>query len=209
MRLIMIRHGRTASNVDGLLDTAPPGAELDEAGLEQARVLADRLAAESLDAVYASDLVRTRQTAQPLAERHGVEVAILEGLREIQAGDQELSDVWDDYIAVLRGWAMGDTDARRPGGDTFHEFFERFDAAVHHIATAGHEVAALVSHGAALRTWTGQRVNGMTPRDAATRALGNTAVVVLEGSPADGWTLVEWDDGVPAHQQAEAQLDPA
>lgn len=205
----MIRHGRTASNVDGLLDTAPPGAELDEAGLEQARVLADRLAAESLDAVYASDLVRTQQTAQPLAERHGVEVAILEGLREIQAGDQELSDVWDDYIAVLRGWAMGDTDARRPGGDTFHEFFERFDAAVHHIATAGHEVAALVSHGAALRTWTGQRVNGMTPRDAATRALGNTAVVVLEGSPEDGWTLVEWDDGVPAHKQAEAQLDRA
>lgn len=209
MRLIMIRHGRTASNVDGLLDTAPPGADLDEAGWEQAHALAERLADEALEGLYASDLVRTQQTARPLAERHGLEVAVLEGLREIQAGDQELSDVWDDYIAVLRGWAMGDTDARRPGGDTFHEFFERFDTAVEHIARAGHEVAALVTHAAALRTWTGQRVAGMTPRDASTRALGNTAVVILEGSPDDGWTLVEWDDGVPSHQQADAELDPA
>ena len=209
MRLLLIRHGRTRSNVAGLLDTAAPGAHLDEVGLEQARALAGRLADQPLDGLYASDLVRTQQTAQPLAELHGLEVAILEGLREIQAGDQELSDVWDDYIAVLRGWAMGDTDARRPGGDTYHEFFGRFDAAVDHIASAGHEVAALVSHAAALRTWTGQRVSGLSPRDASTRALGNTAGVVLEGSPADGWTLVEWDDGVPAHQQVTVEPAPA
>ena len=197
----MIRHGRTASNVDGLLDTAAPGADLDEVGQEQARVLAERLAPQPLDGVYASDLVRTQQTARPLATLRGLEVAVHGGLREIQAGDLELSNVWDDYIAVLRGWAMGDTDARRPGGDTYGGFFERYDAAIEHIVRAGHDSAALVSHAAALRMWTGARVNGLTSRDAATRPLGNTAVVIVEGSLVDGWTLVEWDDGVPTHQE--------
>ena len=57
MRLLLIRHGRTASNVTRLLDTAPPGAPLDDVGLDQARALADTLADEPIEAVYASDPV--------------------------------------------------------------------------------------------------------------------------------------------------------
>ena len=53
MRLILIRHGQTSSNVADLLDTGEPGADLTELGREQAAVLPQSLAGEEVDAVYA------------------------------------------------------------------------------------------------------------------------------------------------------------
>lgn len=196
MRLYLIRHGRTPSNVNHLLDTAFPGADLDDEGRAQAAALASELGGEPIEALYASDLVRTQQTMQPLADRLGLPVTVLGGLREIQAGEHELSPVWEPYVAVLRSWAMGNLDAVVPGGERVHEFFARYDGAVSTIADGGHGAAALVSHGAALRTWIAGRVRGLRPGDAGVRVLGNTAVVTVEGDPGSGWDLVDWRDGV-------------
>lgn len=195
MRLYLVRHGRTASNVAGLLDTAFPGATLDEVGLAQASALVDRLADAALDAVYASDIHRAVQTATPLADARGLPLTPLAGLREIPAGDQEMLPVWDAYIDVLRAWALGRPHVRRPGGESAHEFFGRYDTAIGAIADAGHDAALLVSHGAALRTWLSGRVAGLNPPEVARRRLGNTAIVTIEGDP-EAWRLVNWDDGV-------------
>ena len=67
MRLFLIRHGQTPANVLGELDTAHPGPGLTELGTRQAAVIPDALRLESIDAVFASTLVRTHLTAQPLA----------------------------------------------------------------------------------------------------------------------------------------------
>lgn len=208
MRLILIRHGRTRSNVEALLDTAFPGADLDAEGRRQAEMLVKTLADEEISGIFASDLVRTQQTAAPMSAERGLEVGILGGLREIQAGDQEMAPDWGPYIEVLRSWGMGRFDVSRPGGDTFHSFFARFDEAVSQIAETAHEVAALVSHGAALRAWTGRRVRGLTPYDTAVRVLGNTGIITLEGDPDDGWRLVGWRDGVPAAAPGSAAAVP-
>lgn len=195
MRLYLVRHGRTASNVAGLLDTAFPGAVLDEVGLAQAEALVDRLHGTELDGIYASDIHRAVQTATPLARARGLDLTELAGLREIPAGDQEMFDVWDAYIEVLKAWGMGEPGRRRPGGEDAHEFFGRFDAAVTQIADAPGAAALLVSHGAALRTWLSGRVTGLTPLDIAKRRMGNTAIVTVEGEPGD-WRFVDWDAGV-------------
>ena len=77
MRLILIRHGQTQSNVDHLLDTGHPGAPLTAEGRRQAATLVDRLAAEPIEAIYSSDLTRARQTAEPTCVRFpGVPMAI-------------------------------------------------------------------------------------------------------------------------------------
>ena len=206
MRLYLVRHGRTASNVAGLLDTAFPGATLDDVGLAQADALVDRVAHADLGAVYASDIHRAVQTASPLAAARGLPLTQLAGLREIPAGDQEMFAVWDAYIDVLKEWALGRPHVRRPGGESGHEFFARFDAAVATIADAGHGAALLVSHGAALRTWLSGRVHDLTPAEVSRRRLGNTAIVALEGDP-DAWRLVDWDDGV--HRDTLAGRAPA
>lgn len=190
MRLILVRHGRTPSNVGFLLDTAEPGADLDEDGLEQAASLVERLSHHRIDAIYTSTLVRTQQTAQPVAEHRGLVLQVLPGLREVSAGDDEMSMDATRYIGTLIAWGRGELDARIPGGEDAHEFFARFDAAIGEIAGSGLEVVMVVSHGAALRIWSMSRVSGFT--EALGRAhLDNTGLIVADGSPEEGWTLVE------------------
>jgi probable phosphoglycerate mutase len=190
MRLILVRHGRTASNVGFLLDTAEPGADLDEGGLEQAAELVERLSHHEIEAVYTSNLVRTQQTARPVAEHRGLRLQVLPELREISAGDDELSTDATRYIGTLVAWGRGELDARIPGGEDAHEFFTRFDAAIGEVAASGREVVMVVSHGAALRVWSSERVRGFT--EALGRAhLDNTGVIVVDGSPDEGWELAE------------------
>jgi broad specificity phosphatase PhoE len=192
MRLILVRHGQTSSNVGLLLDTAAPGADLNETGREQAQELVLRLATEPIEALYASNLVRTQQTAAPLAAARGLTVEVINGLREISAGDGEMGNDATDYITTLMKWHAGDVTARIVGGENAIEFFARFDAAIGQVVAAGQGVAAVFSHGAALRVWASARVSGLV------EALGeghldNTGVIIAEGDPDQGWSLVDID----------------
>lgn len=64
--VLFIRHGRSTANTAGVLAGRTPGVDLDERGRAQAAALAARLGGVRLDAVVASPLERTRQTAEPL-----------------------------------------------------------------------------------------------------------------------------------------------
>lgn len=192
MRLILVRHGRTASNVGLLLDTREPGAELDEFGRRQAAALVQRLAGHRIDALFASNLLRTQQTAAPMAADRGLTVQVLPGLREISAGDDELSPSAGRYIGAMIAWGAGDLTAKVPGGEDAMEFLERYDAAIDQIAASGAEVAMAVSHGAALRSWVAARVDGFVEALDGGH-LDNTAVIIAEGSPSEGWRLIELD----------------
>lgn len=190
MRLILVRHGQTSSNVGLLLDTAAPGADLNQTGREQAQALVDRLAAESVEAIYASNLVRTQQTAAPLAAVRRIGVGVLDGLREISAGDGEMGSDATEYITTLMKWHAGDLTARISGGEDALEFFARYDAAIARIAAAGHGTATAFSHGAALRVWASARVPGFAEA-LGNGHLANTGVIIAEGDPDTGWSFAE------------------
>src|SRR3954467_15074485 len=87
MRLLLVRHGQTPSNVAFLLDTAVPGPGLTALGERQAAALPQALAGEDVEAVYASTLIRAQATAAPLAAARGLEVLVRDGIRELSAGD--------------------------------------------------------------------------------------------------------------------------
>ena len=197
MRIHLIRHGRTAANVHHLLDTAVPGHDLDEQGLTQAEALGEKLAEAPIEAVYVSPIVRTQQTAAPLADRHGLTPVVLEGLAEIKAGDLEMWPGYGAYMQVIATWGKGDLAASRPGGEDGTAFIGRFDEAIAEIVAAGHSEVAAVSHAAALGTWLAARAKGPVAGDGDERHLGNTAVVTVEGDPQSGWTIVDWDSGEP------------
>lgn len=194
MRLLLIRHAQTASNVARALDTAPPGAPLTDLGHQQAARLAAGLAAECLDVVAASPLLRARQTAQPLAAARALAALTLDGLREIEAGDLEMHTAAESvasYRRVIHAWATGELDVMMPGGSSGREFLGRFDEAVRSAGEAGARVAA-VSHGAAIRTWVAARSRGVDSAAVSGRTLANTGVVVVEGPGRAGWRLVDW-----------------
>lgn len=193
MLLLLARHGRTASNVAALLDTAPPGPDLDEVGRQQAEGLVDRLAGYPIDAVYSSDLVRAVQTAQPLAAARELPLTQLAELREISGGDDELSPDLRRYIEALRAWGSGDPNVRIPGGETGTEFIARYDTAVRRVADEGHRTALLVSHGAAIRTWATAVMPQVHAEFEAARGIPNTTVIVAEGEPGGRWELQRID----------------
>jgi broad specificity phosphatase PhoE len=197
MRLLLIRHGQTPANVRGELDTAAPGPGLTALGRAQAAAIPDALASERIDAIYASRLVRTQQTAAPLARVHGeMHRIVLPGIHEIEAGRLEgRTDKRSvrTYLKTVWGWSEGKLDRRMPGAGDGHEFYARFDADVAGIyEQQGPDAAvALFSHGAAIRVWTAARATNVTPEWPGRQHLDNTGVVTLEGSPA-GWTLADW-----------------
>lgn len=196
MRLILVRHGQTRSNVAGLLDTDEPGAGLTGVGLKQAAALPAMLRDESIEVLYASTLVRTQQTAAPLASLLGLEVRVREGLREVRAGHLEMRG--DElsvqvYLDTAFAWSSGDVHVRMPGAESGAEVFARYDAVVEEIAGSGAATAVIVSHGSVIRTWAAARASNVTADFAARNTLANTGGVLLEGSPHDGWHVLTWD----------------
>jgi broad specificity phosphatase PhoE len=202
VRLLLIRHGQTPGNVLGQLDTAHPGPGLTELGEQQAAALARSLANERIGLLYASTLIRTQITAQPLATLRGLDVGILTGLREIEAGSLEkLTDRESHlrYFGTVAAWTAGDLDRQMPAGPSGHDFFDRFDASIARIAgeaegVAGSGAVAVVSHGAAIRVWAGVRAANVEPEFALRHVIANTGIVALEGDPDAGWRLIHWDE---------------
>lgn len=73
MDLVIVRHALPVRRVatEGAADP-----DLTELGSRQAKATAEWLADEQIDAIYTSPLLRARQTAEPIAERHGLDVAV-------------------------------------------------------------------------------------------------------------------------------------
>jgi probable phosphoglycerate mutase len=216
VRLLLIRHGQTPANVAGVLDTLAPGPGLTALGSRQAAEVPRALANDPIDGIFASILVRTQLTAAPLSLDRGLEVQVMPGLHEIEAGSLEGNTDHGSirtYLKTAFAWGLSQLDAAMPGGTDGYAFFERFDRDVAAIArelagstlnadpaialaTAASRTAVVFSHGAAIRVWVAARATNVPPSFAGEHDIDNTGVVELEGSPASGWTLLSWQ-GTP------------
>ena len=102
--IYLVRHGETVDNARQVMQGQMQG-ELNEKGREQAQQVAERLATEHFDAVVASDLHRSIQTAEIIASPHGLPVRTTPLLRERDWGSftgryiPDLKhEVWPDDI---------------------------------------------------------------------------------------------------------------
>lgn len=200
MRMTFIRHGQSLGNASGSIDSSTPGPVLSELGRQQAADVAARLGDKNYDAVYASSMVRTQLTAAPLSQYLGLPIRVLNGLQEIEAGDYEgtpESEAASGYMLAPLAWALqGNLDARIPGSIDGHEFDARMNGALQAIYDSGSRNSAVFSHGAAMMFWTFMNVDNLTAAqkmELLRASLRNTADVVIEGNPEDGWKLVSWD----------------
>ena len=194
-RIIAIRHGETAWNVDtriqGHLDIP-----LNDTGLWQARQVARALAGEPLSAIYASDLQRAHTTARAIAEVTGAPLVPEPALRERSFGELEgrtFAEIETELPEQARRWRQRDPHFAPEGGETLVQLRERIAATTHRLAaqhTGG--LVVLVAHGGVLdvlyRLATGQELQA--PR---TWQLANAAINRLLWTP-EGLTLVGWAD---------------
>ena len=194
-RIIAVRHGETAWNVDtriqGHLDIA-----LNDTGRWQARQVARALADEPLAAVYTSDLQRAHATAQAIAQASGAPLVAEPGLRERSFGELEgrtFAEIEAELPEQARRWRQRDPHFAPTGGETLVQLRERIAATTHRLAAQHTEqLIVLVAHGGVLdmlyRLATGQELQA--PR---TWLVTNASINRLLWTP-QGLTLVGWAD---------------
>ncbi len=196
-RLLAIRHGETAWNVDtriqGHLDIP-----LNETGLQQARWLAQSLAErDAVQAIYASDLARAHVTAQTIAQAMGLTVSLHPGLRERAFGDfqgRTFAEIEAELPQEALHWRQRSPEWTPPGaGESLLALRERVLATVEALASrhVGEQIV-LVAHGGVMDVLyrAATRLDLQAPR---TWSLPNTAVNRLLWTP-EGLSLVGWAD---------------
>lgn len=154
-QLCLVRHGQTDWNLEGRYQ-GQSDVLLNENGFAQAMQLAEQLKGETFAAIYSSDLLRARQTAQPVAKMLGMPVQIEPRLREINQGEWEgvlVEDIRARYAELWSQRTVDPASVRPPGGETVGEVAARVYAALDDIARLfPTERALIVSHGLSIAT---------------------------------------------------------
>ena len=137
--LLLVRHGETDWNADGRLQ-GQTDRPLSDYGRRQARELAEQLAEEKLEAIYASDLARARETAEIVGERLGLPVLLEPDLREKDWG------TWEGLTSVER-------DRVEFAGESTEAHQERILRALRRISERhpGDGRVLVVTHGGSMR----------------------------------------------------------
>lgn len=198
-RIIAIRHGETAWNVDTRLQ-GHTDIGLNDRGQWQAQRVAMALTEEHIDAIYSSDLSRAHATALAIAGRNASyterTVGTNCGLRERGFGifeGQTYAQIAIDFPQESERWRIRDPHFAPAGGESLVQFRERVQTTVNAIASQhlGQHIV-LVAHGGVMDTLyrLATQLDIAAPR---TWGLGNAAINRLLWTP-DGLTLVGWAD---------------
>jgi alpha-ribazole phosphatase len=147
MRLVLMRHGATAGNEARRYVGRRTDEPLSDKGVEQCHRAGTF---ERVDKVYASSMLRARQTARLCFPR--AEVVPVPGLEEFDFGDFEgrcPDDMEDD--AAYRAWVNSNCEAPCPGGEARSDFARRTCCALEDLVRAawsrGERLVVVVAHG--------------------------------------------------------------
>ena len=136
IRIILVRHGQTAYNKQDMI-RGQADVPLDETGLAQAGATAARIAAEwKPAALYASPLRRAVQTAQPIADRLGLEVRTVADLTDMDFGQWQglrYTEVRQRWPEMSHAWSTAPHTVTFPNGESLARVRQRGISAVHRI----------------------------------------------------------------------------
>ncbi|MBO4853505.1 MAG: histidine phosphatase family protein [Schwartzia sp.] len=127
MRLILVRHGQTEWNAGGRYQ-GQSNVALSSLGRRQAELLAASFPVKQLDAIYASDLDRARETAECVGKAFGIPVRPEKAFRELSFGEwegltyQEISSRWPKEANKL---FTAPDELCIPNGETFQDLQKR------------------------------------------------------------------------------------
>jgi broad specificity phosphatase PhoE len=185
--LYLARHGEVLHAAEGRF-FGHTDVALSPAGVAQAAALAERLGAEPIEAVYASDLLRARQSAAPLAAARGTDVVAVPSLREISMGRWEgltFAEIHAREPELCGRWLADPFAMAFPGGEGLTDVRARAVPAIRTLVArhAGGRIA-VVAHGGTNRIILGEALG---------LPLGNVLRLAQDYA---GWSLLEYRDGV-------------
>ena len=182
-QIYLVRHAEAEGNlyrrVHGWYDSL-----ITDNGYRQIAALAHRFESVQIDAVYSSDLFRTRTTAGAIYRQKGLELHTRRSLREVNMG------VWEDkpwgVLARIDPEQLGWFNATDPrwgveGGETHRQLRQRLGTALRKLAKDHPgQTIAVVSHGMAIRAALSELQGFTMEQMAAFPHSDNTAVSLVE-----------------------------
>lgn len=149
-----MRHGQTSWNQEGKYQ-GHSDISLNERGIKQGNLVAKRLANEKISAIYSSDLLRAQQTAEAIAEYHGLSVITKPEFREINFGIWEgltYQEIMEDWSEILTAMYSKPGEIGPPQGESFQVVKQRVTRSLQEcIAEHQEQTIVLVSHGGTMR----------------------------------------------------------
>lgn len=195
MKLILVRHGETDHNKTGT-HMGQLDVPLNERGLQQARLVGERLAHEHIDAIYTSDLQRASATAKCIVSFHpNVKVINDVLLRERNVGILEGQPIQpEDHIRKSRG-GSADRSRRPENGESIHDVKERAQTWLTKILSEHPDKTILVvGHGLYLYVLLEVAIENGADADREDFILDNTSVTVLDINPEGRAAIIHLND---------------
>ena len=187
---LLVRHGVTAHSMERRFSGSggQHDPELTDLGRAQIEVAARELARRGgADVLVCSPMLRTRQSAEIIAEQIGCDPIVIDGLQEAQFGDWDghtFAEVMQMWPAQMSGW-LGSADMAPPGGESLRQVYERVSAAFDTVLTDHPGKRIIVAaHVGTIRSLTVRALNA--PLSSINR---------LEIAPASLTTLSWYADG--------------
>lgn len=154
MLIRLARHGETDDNREPLRVQGRRDVPLNARGVAQAHELANALATDPPDTLYASPLLRARQTAEILAETLTLEPTFDARLAESDRGEWEgrlFNEIEREDPDNFARWRQAPAEFRFPGGESLAEQQQRVVEALEEIRGADHTAPLVVCHGGSIR----------------------------------------------------------
>ncbi|MFH0890413.1 MAG: histidine phosphatase family protein [Candidatus Liptonbacteria bacterium] len=151
-RIVLIRHGETAKNVEGVMHGSDDAELLTPLGIKQIKKTAEKLKGYSPSRVYSSKEARSIQSGELIAKELSMELESVDGMQERDWG--ELSNQpWSEIQKILDPMNLEERyDYVPPGGESWRQFEERLIKALSLIIeNCRDETVVVVTHGGAIR----------------------------------------------------------
>lgn len=207
--LIFVRHGQSESNLAKVF-TGQGDTALTELGKQQAERTAQYLKTFPITRIYASDLKRTMETAEPTAKLFGLDIIPDAALREIFAGEWEgksYEEIRRIYGESYRLWLEDLGKAHPNGGERVLDLYERVNEAILRLVNLHRgECIAVFSHATPARAlackWFEYAPEDMAKVPWAT----NASVSIAEYEDDGSFRVIQY--GYDAHQGDTATTFP-
>jgi broad specificity phosphatase PhoE len=151
LTLYLLRHGESVANVDRVFAARRIDPPLSDIGVRQAKMQAQSLKATEFSAMYASPLLRSRQTAEIVSQHCGLEPIFSDALYEANVGildgeDQNDPHNWSACEGVVRKWERGLTHVNFPGGESLNDIGDRFRSFLNGLEGEQQKPILIVGH---------------------------------------------------------------
>jgi broad specificity phosphatase PhoE len=181
--IYLIRHGESQSNVDKTF-TGQMNAPLSDLGRRQAAAIATFFPGKQIDRIYASDLSRAYETAQPLSALCGVPIEQNIAFREIYGGKWEGEKFAELEFLYPEDYALWRSDIGKgcpTDGEPFTEVAKRATQAVEEIVKEHpDETIVIASHAGPIRAMLATWISGSLENMEGTAWVPNASISVVE-----------------------------